>query len=159
MCKCKITRPRVTHRVKNLRKVLQQDEEGCFVAALATCLGVTYSDALNIVHPRNPHSYGYNSFWERYRSHGLHPFRAYELAAKHLRAFREAKERHFKDFTDNALVTIRWREDPYLSHAVVWDFKRKRIIDPLRRPHTYEELDSQIFRAHYFKRPIVQAKE
>lgn len=145
-----ITRPRVTYRVKKLRNVKQLSSTGCFIGAFATCLGVTYEKAFQIVFPFRE--------MDPYSNHGLHPLHAFELASRHLRGFREAKERHFTSFKGNALVTIRWNLQPSVSHSVVWDFKRQRIIDPLppSKRHSFHNLDSQIYMAHYFKRPIVQ---
>jgi hypothetical protein len=140
--------------VKKLRQIRQKNPNGCFVAAFATCLGVSYEEAFKLVHPTMPYDGEYYSYY----SHGLDPFRAYEIAAKHLRMFREAKERKFRSFKTNAFVTVRWRFAPSLSHAVVWDHKRKRILDPGgTNAHSMSELESQIWKVHYFKRPIVQA--
>lgn len=139
-------------RVRKLQRVKPSGYYNytCFIEALASCLGSTYEHAFKLAHPDKSSETSWN--------HGIHPLRALELAGKHLRMFREAKERRFQDFKTNALIIIQWSADPELAHALVWNHKTQKIIGSLGGA-TREELEQQIFKVHYFKRPIVQAKE
>jgi hypothetical protein len=139
-------------RVRKLKRVkpIGYYTNTCFIEAFASCLGSTYEHAFKLAHPDKSIETSWN--------HGIHPLRALEVANKHLRMFREAKERRFKDFKTNALIIIQWSNAPELAHALVWNHKKQLIIGSLGGT-TRAELERQIFKVHYFKRPIVQAKE
>lgn len=139
-------------RVRKLRRVKPEGyfTYTCFIEAFASCLGSTYEQAFKLAHPDKV----MHSTW----NHAIHPLRALEVANQHLRTFREAKERRFQDFKTNALIIIQWSAAPDLAHALVWDHKKQIIIGSLGGS-SRTELERQIFKVHYFKRPIVSTRE
>ena len=91
-------------------------------------LGTTYLEAFKLVHPdRYVDEYGYgragvedmdvpNAAFNILQKLNLNPKRANVQQMRHLRRL--------------AMVLIRWTDSPTIMHAIVFDPKSKRILDP-----------------------------
>ncbi len=111
-----------------LQRVHQDHYDGCFVACTAMLLGTTYLEAFKLVHPdRYVDEYGYgragvedmdvpNAAFNILQKLNLNPKRANVQQMRHLRRL--------------AMVLIRWTDSPTIMHAIVFDPKSKRILDP-----------------------------
>lgn len=125
-----------------VRYVSQKDEGGCFVACIAMIRGISYQKAFNLVHPIEPEL---KNIFDPY---GWLPIE--EAIAKipslGINA-RKVNIRKISSLKHNALIFIRWAVQPRLMHSVVFDFSRRKILDPIFKPQlnvaAYErQLDS-----------------
>lgn len=131
-----------------LQGVRQENCTGCFIAAIATLLGKTYSDVFSIFYPGR-------ASWDVY-DHGFQEI-SMELAAfKALsRVGIQAHRTHFKRFRtyakrdQHALLIIRWASTPDLCHTIVFDGDAHKFIDPsfgkaLLSRSSLKELEEQL---------------
>lgn len=108
-----------------MRHVLQRNDDGCGVAALAMILGKTYPETLAIVHPdREPQG-----------SCSTDTKRIYEILNEQNVKFKITHPKELPLFPNNdAIVYIEWRwRLPWglrAGHWIVWDHERERYLDP-----------------------------
>ncbi len=125
------------------RHVFQYHNSGCFVACVAMLLGKSYKQALKLIHPdKNP-----NTFWETI---SMPPEQSIERLPLLGIQTKTAKTRTIRHLRRDALLLIRWRVQPTLMHAVVYDAKHKKLLDPGNRipmpSHVYErQLDTVLY--------------
>lgn len=130
-----------------LYRVRQDHHDGCFVACVAMLLGITYLEAFKIVHPdRVLDEYGYGSAGIREVDI---PGAAFDILKRLNLNPKQARVRHMRNLRRLAVVLIRWRIDPTLMHAVVFDPKKKILLDPSSSAPNLEELSSQMETAFY----------
>jgi ABC-type bacteriocin/lantibiotic exporter with double-glycine peptidase domain len=103
-----------------MRYVKQIHKNGCAIAALAMLTGVGYNRILKITHPKR--KYG------RFRLLGTIMFQTLvclnKLGIKYKVRYRKIKINTLKN---NAYITVRGADH---NHALVWDAKNKKILDP-----------------------------
>jgi hypothetical protein len=105
-------------------KLIRQKHNGCFIASFAMMFGLSYEDAVQIIHKnkiRQPYGYSgdgiqFNEAIERLRSLNL------LVKVKPVKKIRKPKK--------NALICFSWKEDPSLSHTVLYDSRKKLYWDP-----------------------------
>lgn len=111
-----------------LQLVTQVDDDGCFVAALAMLLGITYAQALKILHPGKDvseigHGYTTQSLDRTISAIlGKQGFRVKRSTYKKVRSLVKYSKK-------NALLILRWGGG-YLCHAVVFDAETRQFLDP-----------------------------
>ena len=120
-------------------------DSGCFIACAAMLLGTSYDEALKLIHPERVIA--------RYDKVGLTP----EESILRLSAFglnpNARPLRQLRNLRRTALIYIRWRIQPELMHAIVYDASRKRFLDPgTLYPHV-DEYEEQLDSVYYFNVP------
>jgi hypothetical protein len=105
-----------------IEKVRQVHDDGCFVACVAMLLGDTYGKAYCEMFP------------DRYDGHGDLPVENVPQVLERL-GFKPvpSRARRIKNLRRDAVIVIRWRDFPSLSHAAVWNSKKRKTLDPWRR--------------------------
>ena len=101
-----------------LKRVKQDHTCGCFVAAVATLLGVSYRTAFVRLYGK----------WSEYfcgvpQGTQLDPLLD-KVGLKH----RRVQVRRFERLKKNSLVVIEWHSG--LCHTLVWDAEDNKVIDP-----------------------------
>lgn len=112
-----------------MRRVVQEDENGCGVACVAMLAGVNYQAARVKMFPRRG---GYTNTADLRRA-----LRKFKLkCAPRMVTFRSSGFRNYKDLpTDAILKLIAPTHPPGVWHWVVWDARRKCLLDPRKRPY------------------------
>lgn len=106
-------------------------------------LGVSYPKALKLIHPyKDP-----NDYWDTV---GMEPEKSIAFLPRLGIEIRPSKTRTLKRLRRDALLLIRWKHEPNLMHAVVYDSSRKKFLDPSgKNPfpnHVYEtQLDTVLY--------------
>ena len=123
-------------------------DSGCFIACAAMLLDISYNEALKLIHPEKDIDMCY-----RYDEVGLTP----EESILRLTAFglnpNPRPLRQLRNLRRTALLYIRWRIQPELMHAVVYDAARKKFLDPgTLYPHI-DEYEEQLDSVYYFNVP------
>lgn len=122
------------------QRVTQESEYGCFVATVACLLGSTYQEAFKLIHP--------GTFMTPYNG-GVPIEDAPKLLKKLGWKLRKTTIKHISSIKKDALILITWRDQPDLSHAVIYDAKEKKVIDPINLPpfknRTYERHLNSIY--------------
>jgi hypothetical protein len=112
-----------------LRCVQQENETGCFVAAIACLLGKTYQEAYALLHPgKNPY-FEYSHGWNT-NNVAQATFDALTRVGikAHLSSYR--RFRTYQKYPKHALLIIRWTLLPHLCHTIVYDHKGKQFLNP-----------------------------
>lgn len=129
-----------------LKRVKQAHSFGCFVAAVATALGVTYKQALKAVYPKrvasgrkfNP---AFGAGWDIGRA----------LCRAGL-TIKFTNARRIQKMKWPAILIISWK-DFDTGHCVVWDSKQKVVLDSAYDPPLpIAEYESQLAKVVYFSR-------
>lgn len=109
-----------------IKRIRQFHEDGCFVACLAMLLGETYSNVYAKLFP------------DRFDGHGDIPLEqaSYILESLGLKPV-PSRARRIKNLRRDAVIVIRWKDFPSLSHAAVWSSKRRKTLDPWKRYKRY----------------------
>ena len=119
-----------------MKRVLQENDEGCGVACVAMLAGVSYWEARVAVfgkRPRVVHSTHTADIRRALKRFGLR-------SAKRLISFgRETPEP--KNIGINAILKVNRRKNG-TWHWIVWDSKRKRLLDPQRPAYKRPRLSS-----------------
>src|SRR5271157_3512261 len=112
-----------------LRPVTQESTTGCFVAGIATLLGVPYKAAYALLHPGKDPAMEY--------MHGFSDVSMLNAAFKALdRAGIKGRPSKFKKFAtyrkrdQHALLIIRWEWSPTMCHTIVYDGDEHKFYDP-----------------------------
>jgi len=111
-----------------LRRIIQEDEAGCGVACVAIFAQVGYDDARKVMFGRRSGSYTSTGDirWALGRF-GFKPAR---------RLVRFGKKRHYTDLREDAVLKLKARAHGEREwHWVVWDARRRKLIDPAKFPH------------------------
>lgn len=112
-----------------LRAVAQKNGTGCFIAAIATLLGSTYEEAYRLCHPgKDPDIEWEHGFWDTSVLRAA--FQSLERAGIKGRLAPYKKFSSFSKRNKHALLIIRWRIEPNLCHAIVYDGDTHRFLDP-----------------------------
>lgn len=120
-----------------IKKVKQLHVDGCFVACVAMLLGETYDNAFNEMFPGRDDGWGDLPVEEA--SHVLE-----RLGFKPVRS----RARRIKNLRHDAVVVIKWKEDPSISHSAVWSSKKRKMLDPLRH-YKRSVYETQIYAIYY----------
>ena len=111
--------------MRKLHRVIQQHQNGCVPAALATLTGLKYELMMRVIHhSKRP------ARWDYYgttRSATLRALNRLGYKAK------EIDPIPFNRLSTDALIVVEneaYRALPIGAHVVVWDCDRQRILDP-----------------------------
>ena len=131
-----------------MQGVRQENGSGCFIAAIATLLGKSYSDIFGIFYPGR-------YMWEVY-DHGFQEMSVEQAAFDALTCVgiqgHRIEAKRFKTYArknQHALLVIRWRSIPELCHTVIFDHESKSFIDPtfgttIKKKSKLQDLESQL---------------
>jgi hypothetical protein len=113
----------------SLRCVQQENEHGCFIAACATLLGLTYRETFALLHPGKNPSYEYFHGWNTNDIRQVIFDALTRVGIKsHLSSYR--RFRTYQKYPKHALLIIRWALMPTLCHTIVYDHKGKQFLNP-----------------------------
>lgn len=115
------------------RRVDQESDLGCFVAAVASLNDITYREAFNLIHP--------GSFMTPYNG-GLPLSEAPKVLKKLGWKLKKIPIKYLSSLKKDAIIFLTWKDEPEMSHTILYDAESKKIIDPVYTPHlrmrTYE---------------------
>lgn len=127
-----------------LKRVEQESDNGCFVACVATLAGISYPEAFKLIHPGEFNT-PYNGEIALNKAH----CRLKKLGWK----VRKVNAKKIENLKKNALILITWRNEPELSHAVVYDAERKKVLDPsFYRPLLNRSYERQLHSIIYIEK-------
>jgi hypothetical protein len=110
-----------------MRRVQQLHGSGCFIGCVAIFLEITYEEAFSRVYP-NRHMPLPGEF---YPEVGLDPNEALAMMPKLGLEIKQANLKSVRSLrTRTSLIILRWKDQPYLMHALVFDGERGVFIDP-----------------------------
>lgn len=123
-----------------IKRVKQESDSGCFVAAVAMLSNYTYDQAFKKIFPGE---------WRTPYSGGLMLTDAAATLRKRGWKIRKVPIKYIASLKKDALILITWDTEPDLSHALVYDAENKKIIDPsFDRPlrnRTYERMLHSVY--------------
>lgn len=125
---------------KKLKHVEQIHNSGCFIACVAMLLNKSYNQALKLIHPKKYHRYVDNR-WKRV---GLEPEKAIKKLPRLGLKVTRTNINRIRKLEKNALILVRWNYDPTLLHGLVYDHKRKTILDPGDNNLSRKQIENQI---------------
>jgi hypothetical protein len=111
-----------------MKRITQFDDDGCGVACVAMIAGVSYRRALRAMYGDKPLIKTVTGDLRR----GLHAL-GIECGT---RLVRSTTPRHYRNLREDAVLKTRTRSDGDW-HWIVWDAKRKLVIDPERKENRY----------------------
>lgn len=140
-----------------LQRIRQEHDSGCFIAAVATLLQVPYVEAFSRLYPGTimPPVTDYSARVGRLieESLALLPRVGIQLHQSKLRSVRSLKKR-------TALIILRWKYEPHLSHAVVFDGEQGKILDPCyESPLSHSIYNRNLEAIYYVKRTQPYAQQ
>lgn len=103
-----------------LRQIRQHFATDCFPTCIAMVAGISWRQAIQLVHPIRIKGWGY----------GTHDYRAVQVLR--LLGFK-IRKRYIKDFTKLKDVAILAHTHERGEHVAVWDPVQQRVIDPSPR--------------------------
>lgn len=134
-----------------LQRVPQLHDSGCFIACVAMLLKVSYQEAFNKLFPgttmpcpkENP-----------YATVGLLTEESLQLLPSVGLKFQPAKLRSIKSLRKRtSLIIIRWRDEPDVSHGIVFDGESGTFLDPCyQQPLRYQVYDRNLETIYYIKK-------
>lgn len=109
-----------------MRRVRQLDDNGCGIACVAMIAGITYTEARKQMFGNKPLTYTKSKELQKaLRRHGI------RIDGR----LRPLGKRNYKTLARPAILKVRWtKSGPF--HWVVWDIRRRRVLDPLEPPYT-----------------------
>lgn len=111
--------------LRELNRVQQRHNNGCFIACLAILLGKTYEEAFKVVYPNRDCPLDYEN-----PNVGLSPEVSLEIIKKIGLKPKKSSLTRLKSLKRTALVLLRWRDAPTLLHGIVFDASRQIFLDP-----------------------------
>lgn len=135
--------------LKQLRRVEQYHDSGCFIACLAILKGISYEEAFKLIHPNKDFSQ-----MERWDTVGLHPYESIKrLEQLGLNPVRRPLKQ-LRNLRRTALLIIQWKFAPHLAHGVVFDAVSRKFLDPgYSTPLPTKDYERQLFAVLYFQTP------
>ena len=112
--------------------VRQNHTDGCFVACVAMLLGVSYKTAYHALFPTRQDGKA-----------GIQIENAFYVLKKLGFKPKPSYERRIKKLHQNSVIIIRWIVEPTISHAAIWNARRKKTQDPLKH-YSRDVYESQI---------------
>lgn len=110
-----------------MKFVKQKHKNGCAVASLAMLSGIGYDKVIKVVHPF------YKNYGQPRRYPGVHIEQVLRSMEKLGLQFRvSCLKQDVTKLKNNAIIAVYIA--PGSRHAVVWDAKRKKILDPWWKP-------------------------
>lgn len=116
--------------------VRQEHNSGCFVACAAMLSGKSYLSTYQIIHPKR-----------NFNIHGaaIHPLNAIRRLKRLGIEAEYTNDKNLSKLKRDALVCIRWSHMMSRGHAIVFDHKEKRFLDPAYySPLPISEYQSQL---------------
>ena len=135
-----------------IRRVEQLHDTGCFVACLAMLLDTTYQQAFQLVYPNRPMP----APWDRLERVWLDPEQALNMMPKFgihpirasIRSVRSLKKR-------TSLVLLRWRTQPSLQHALIFDGETGNFVDPsFKTSLNHKVMNRNLEAIYYIKKKL-----
>jgi hypothetical protein len=135
--------------LRELKKVYQEHDNGCFIACTAMLLGTSYNEAFKLIHPdKDPFNV---ELWSS--SIGMTP----EASIKRLVRLglnpSPRPLRQLRNLRKTALILIRWACAPTLMHGIVYDVVRDKFLDPCGRTLKTRVYEKQLDSVYYFNVP------
>ena len=112
------------HKPKQVEYIQQRKHNDCGVACVAMLVDATYSVVYSVLKKLNMSTRGGLYFEDIYRM-----LEEFGRTANNIKSLPKA---------GRALLAIQWNDNG--AHFVVWDSKRKQILDPEEGVYSYKEL-------------------
>jgi len=132
-----------------LKRVVQKHRNGCFIAAAACALGVSYDEVRERMFPKQIAA-------GKPFLHALPGGRSAVSVLRKLGLNAHATwDRNIREMKKPAFLMVEWADEDNRGrgHCLVWDPKKKVIHDPAwKRPLSFYDYESQLSVVIYFSR-------
>lgn len=109
-----------------LQRVMQQHDQGCFIACVAMLNSITYNEAFRLIHPNKNTPQFLVPWWRA----GLPPDKSiYRLMRLGMKP-KLSKLKYLKSLKRNALIIMRWVPNEPIMHGIVYDAEQNVFLDP-----------------------------
>jgi hypothetical protein len=134
-----------------LQRVPQLHSSGCFIACVAMLLEISYQEAFSRLFPNTPMPCPEQNSWA---SVGRLIDESLELLPRVGLEPQPAKIRSVKSLRKRtSLIILRWKNEPTLSHGIVFDGETGTFLDPCyQQPLSHRVYNRNLENIYYIKR-------